>query len=206
MAQENLKFEITGMSETLDIFRQLAEEIGDKKATSKILQPAVKEAMQPVLQTAINTAPVGETGLLVKSLGITARRPTKKDRKSLYVSPTDVVIAIVSSRPIPRRLKQKFDEQHGDLISNFTNAKRGSNQAKQAYAELRRAKRKFYAEKDIAYDARVVAMEFGTSHNAARPFLRKSLESQAQTVAQRLGEILRERMSRFIAKQNRSKT
>ena len=204
--KETTKVEITGMAETLDVFRQLAEQIGDKSATSKILQPAVKEAMQPVLTKAQVTAPKGETGLLTKSLGITARRPTNKDRKSLYVSATDVVIAVVSSKNIPRRLKTQFDQENKDVVDSYYNAPKKSQQKQDAYKELRRAKRKFYAGKDIAYDARIVAMEFGTSKVAARPFLRIALESQAQNVARRLGEILNVRMSRFIAKQNRSKT
>lgn len=204
--QTTTKLEITGMQETLDVFRELAQEIGDKKATSKILQPAVKEAMQPVLAKAQVTAPKGETGLLTKSLGITARRPTNKDRKSLYVSATDVVIAVVSSKPIPRRLKMEFNQENANLVNQYYNAPKKSQQKQDAYKELRRAKRKFYANKDVAYDARIVAMEFGTSKVSARPFLRSALESQAQNVAKRLGEILNIRMSRFIAKQNRSKT
>jgi len=204
--RETTKLEITGMQETLDVFRELAKEIGDKGAISKILQPAVKEAMQPVLNKAQATAPVGDTGLLVKSLGITARRPTSRDRKSLYVSATDVVIAVVSSKAIPKKLKTQFDEENIDLKHSYINAPKNSAQKKDAYKELKRARRKFYAEKGVAYDARIVAMEFGTSKVAARPFLRSALESEAQNVARRLGEILNERMSRFIAKQNRSKT
>ena len=37
MAITNSKFEIHGMTETLAIFQQLADEIGDKKKSSKIL-------------------------------------------------------------------------------------------------------------------------------------------------------------------------
>jgi hypothetical protein len=202
MAQETSKFAITGMQETLDVFRLLADEIGDKKATSKILQPAVREAMMPVLRKAQVDAPKGDTGLLTKSLGITARRPSNKDRRSMYVSSTDAVIAVVTSKRIPRRLKTKFDDQNASVVNNYLYA--SDKNKKEAYKELRRAKRKFYAENDMAYDARIVAMEFGTSHVAARPFLRNALESQAQDVARRLGEILNVRMSRFIAKLNKT--
>jgi HK97 gp10 family phage protein len=202
MAQETTKIAITGMQETLDIFRQLADEIGDKKATSKILQPAVKEAMQPVLRMAQIDAPKGETGLLTQSLGITARRPTSRDRRSMYVSSTDAVIAVVQSKRIPRSLKSKFDNENASVVNNYLYA--GDSDKDKAYKDLRRAKRKFYAQHGLAYDARVTAMEFGTSHVAARPFLRKALESQAQDVARRLGEILNNRMSRFIAKLNKT--
>ena len=199
MAENSLKFKIEGLNETLSIFNDLAKEIGDKDATSKILVPAVREAMQPVLSKAIGDAPK-DTGLLAKSLGIAARRPTNKDRKSMYITATDTVVAIVSSKVIPKRLKDKFSEAHTDLIAKFTNTKKGSKARESAYKDVRRAKRKFYEQHDIAYDARIVAMEFGTAHNAAKPFLRNSLESQSDEVARKLGDILQVRMSRFIAK------
>ena len=51
------KFAINGLTETLEVFKLLEEEIGDKTARSKVLIPAVKEAMKPVLTTARSTAP-----------------------------------------------------------------------------------------------------------------------------------------------------
>jgi hypothetical protein len=39
-------FKIEGLKEVLAAFNELAEEIGDKKANSKILVPAVREAMK----------------------------------------------------------------------------------------------------------------------------------------------------------------
>ena len=56
-------FKITGLKEVLAAFEDLAEEIGDKKATGKVLVPAVREAMQPVLAQAVANAPVDTGGL-----------------------------------------------------------------------------------------------------------------------------------------------
>jgi len=182
------KFKVEGLKETLDVFNQLQNEIGDKDAKSKILIPAVRDAMKPVLELAKAMAPK-DTGLLEKSLYITARRPSRKDMKSRYVSPKDSVISLVSTRPIPRKLKTEFNASHGHL--------KGS--------ALRSAKKKFYKEQGFAYDARAVSQEFGTSKISAHPFMRSSLESQAQSVSSLLGQILKLKIESFKAKQNLTK-
>lgn len=180
---EGFKFEVQGLSDTLAVFAELADQIGDKQSKSKILIPAVKEAMTPVLVTAEHHAPY-DTGLLEKSLYLTARRPTKKDQKSIYINPTDSVVAIVSTRNIPRKLKKEVKSKFGHLTGKA----------------FKRARKRFYEEKGIFYDARAVASEFGTANRSAKPFMRISLESQAQSVTQRLGEILRQKMENYRRK------
>ena len=182
------KFEVTGLKETLSVFQQLQDEIGDKNAKSKVLIPAVREAMKPVLAMAKAIAPV-DTGLLDNSLYVTARRPTRKDMSSRYVTPKDSVISLVSTRPIPRKIKQEFN-------SKFSNLKG---------KEYKKAKKQFYAEQGLIYDARAIANEFGTAKMSANPFMRVSLESQAQLVAAKLGEILRQKIESYRAK-NLNKT
>ena len=71
------KFEVEGLKETLEAFTQLQNEIGDKDAKSKVLIPAVRDAMKPVLAMAKAMAPK-DTGLLERSLYITARRPSNQ--------------------------------------------------------------------------------------------------------------------------------
>ena len=178
------KFEVTGLKETLEAFTQLQNEIGDKDAKSKVLIPAVRDAMKPVLAMAKAMAPK-DTGLLERSLYITARRPSKKDMKSRYISPKDSVISLVSTRPIPRKLKKQFQSSYGHLKGK-------------AYTDERR---KFYAEQGYAYDARAVANEFGTGKMSANPFMRSSLESQAQSVSTLLGQILKLRIESYKPKQ-----
>lgn len=175
------KFAINGLSETLEVFRLLEEEIGDKKARSKVLIPAAKEAMKPVLTAAQKAAPYDDspdhTGLHLKnSLAIFARRPTRNDKRSLYVSKTDSVIAMVTTKPIPKKLK------------------------KQTVGMKRKEAKKFYASKGIIYDGRAIANEFGTAKMAAQPFMRKSLESNAGIVISRLGEILKQKIEQYRAK------
>ena len=89
-------FKIEGLKDVYAAFEQLAEDIGDKKAQSKILVPAAREAMQPVLNQAVANAPV-DTGGLRLSLQVEARRPTKRDRRSKYITGNDTVIATVTT-------------------------------------------------------------------------------------------------------------
>jgi hypothetical protein len=109
-----VKFHIEGGKETLASLTLFQEQFGDKDAKSKILIPAVREAMKPVLAMAKALSPK-DTGALDRSLYITARRPTRKDMKSRYVTPKDSVISLVSSRPIPKKLKQQFHAKYGNL-------------------------------------------------------------------------------------------
>lgn len=168
-------FEITGLKETLKVFQDLENEIGDKKARSKILIPAVKQAMKPVLAMAKGLSPK-DTGLLERTLTIVGRRPSNKDKKSKYILNNDSVIAIVTSKPIAKKLK------------------------KQAVGMSKSQKQKFYASKNSLYDARAVANEFGTANMAGHPFMRTSLESQASNVANSLSEILKQKIEQYRSK------
>lgn len=175
------KFAINGLTETLDVFKLLEEEIGDKKARSKVLIPAVKEAMKPVLAKAKSDAPFdnssNHSGVHLKdSLSIFGRRPTRNDKRSSYVSKTDSVIAMVTTKPIPKKLK------------------------KQTTGMQRKEAKKFYASKGIVYDGRAIANEFGTAKMAAHPFMRPALESQASIVIARLSEILKQKIEQYKAK------
>ncbi len=195
----NTKFEITGLAETLDVFKQLESEIGDKQARSKVLIPAIKDAMQPVLNMARMLAP-NDTGMLRNTLTIVGRRPTNRDRKSKYVTSSDSVIAMVTTKNIPKKLKNKFNETHAGLISDYANAKNGSAFKTIAGKKLKSAKRSFYENHGIPYDARAVANEFGTANMGAKPFMRVSLESQAMKVSQRLGQILKQKIEQYRSK------
>ena len=171
------KFQITGMQDTLQVFEDLANEIGDKKATSKILIPAVREAMRPVLASAKILVPKGDTKRLIDSLVIKAKRPNAKDKKSNYVKNSDMVIATVSTKPISKKHKKEFKS-----VKDKT------------------SKKEFYESKGYFYDARAVAMEFGTKNVAPKPYLRPALESQAGAVATKLGEIIKNKIEKYKAK------
>jgi hypothetical protein len=179
----SVKFAVNGLKETLNALKEFQEQFGDKDSKSKILIPAVREAMKPVLAMSKALSPK-DTGALNNSLYITARRPTRKDMKSRYVLPKDSVISLVSSRPIPKKLKQQLNAKYGNL--------KGS--------EYKKARKKFYTEAGVMFDARAIANEFGTAKMSAKPYLRVSLESQAQMVAAQLTLILKQKMEAYKAK------
>jgi hypothetical protein len=146
--------------------------------------------MQPVLNQAVARAPV-DTGGLRLSLQVEARRPTRRDRRSKYITETDTVIAAVTTAS-GKKLAQ-MSEGKGLLRSK----KRLAAMEGDAHVGAYRAN-KF---KGIESDARAIAQEFGTANNSAHPFLRTSMESQAPETAKRLGEIIGRRLLQYKAKQ-----
>jgi hypothetical protein len=104
--------------------------------------------------------------------------------KSRYVLPTDSAIALVTTRPIPKKLKTAFHAAHSNLKG----------------AEYKKARKNFYQEAGHFYDARAIANEFGTAKMSPQPYLRVSLESQQQAVANSLGSILNQNIEKFKAK------
>ncbi len=65
-------YKIQGLKDVLAAFEELAADIGDKKARSKILVPAAREAMKPVLTMAKMNAPK-DSGDLSRTMQIEAR-------------------------------------------------------------------------------------------------------------------------------------
>ena len=172
-------FEITGLKETLDVFQDLAKEIGDKQASSKILRPALLQAMRPVLQMAKDSVRQ-DTGSLQDSLIIYVKRPSARDRKSRYVTKTDTIIAAVVTKPIPKKVKKGYREarKQDDMLT----------------------KKKYYEQKGYFWDARAIANEFGTKKVAPKPFLRPALESNVQVVTDALSSFLRVKMEQYRSK------
>lgn len=177
MAGFTFKFE--GLSDVLQVFDELARDIGDKEARSKILVPATKKAMQPVLANAQQNAPV-DTGGLRLSLQIEARRPTRKDRRSKYVSETDTVIAAVTTAS-GRKLKAMSEGK-------------GLARAKKKLERMGVDSSRFMG---VDSDARAIAQEFGSAHNGAQPYLRPALESNAMVVANDLGKALAAQITKY---------
>jgi HK97 gp10 family phage protein len=160
--------------EGIEEFTQLLNEIKDdfsEKDSKKILNNAVKLAMKPVLEKAQNLVPV-DTGGLRASLRIEARKPTNRDKRSLYVNPTDVVIGTVTTAPGSVLKKKKF-----------VNQKTGKK------------------EVGIASDARAVANEFGTAKMAGKPFMRPAMETTTQPVLNSLSMSLKTALEKYQAKQ-----
>jgi hypothetical protein len=181
-------FKIDGAKDTLAVFDDLRDQIGDYRKSSRILTKVARDAMKPVLMMAKSlTSAHMDTGMLNRSLDIVSRRPTNKDMRSNYILPTDSVIAMVTTKPIPRKLKTEMHAAVGHLWDINKN-------------DFKKARKSFYESKDVFYDARAIASEFGTAHRPANPYLRISLESQQQSVAQLVQILLAKEIERYKAK------
>jgi HK97 gp10 family phage protein len=170
-----ITFKVEGLGDVMEAFEELANEIGDRKAKSKILVPAARDAMKPVLAQAKTNAPK-ETGALSLLLQVEARRPTKKDRRSKYVRGNDSVIAAVTTAS--GKKMQQMSEGKGLIRTR------------------KKLKKMGYAKADewtgFKSDARAIAQEFGTAKHPAQPYLRPALENNAaQTVEVLAGHIRR---------------
>lgn len=181
-----VKIALNGVGDAIYSFNGLAREIGDKKAQSKVLIPATRDAMKVVLAAAKAAAPK-DTGQLAATLHIEARRPTRADRKSKYVTGTDTIIAKITTKPFPKKLRKKFAEENAAL---FAKDKKAYSKKFKAYAK----------EINFPYDARAVAQEFGTASVPERPFMRPALENNAQTVVKNFGNALLKHITKYRAK------
>jgi HK97 gp10 family phage protein len=175
-----VSFKIEGLDNVLRNFEEIAEQIGDKKATSKVLVPALREAMKPALNAIRSRAPK-DTGALANNLWIEARRPNKRDKRSLYVRPGDTTIALVTTKAFPKKLKKKFYADNADMTS----------------AQRAKAFKKFALSTGFPYDARAVAQEFGSARNPAHPFMRVGLEAASPMILESLGKILSYRIDNY---------
>ena len=118
----SVSIKLEGVGSVHAVFRELADEIGDKKATSKILIPAVRESMKPVLAKARADAPV-DTGGLKRSLQVEARRPNRKDKRSKYIANTDTVISLVTTAPGKKLAKLGIKSDARAIAQEFGTAR-----------------------------------------------------------------------------------
>jgi len=175
-----VSFKLEGVNSLLRQLDDIAEQIGDKKATSKILVPALREAMKPALQEIRAKAPK-DTGALALHLRIEARRPNKRDKRSLYVRQGDTAIALVTTKAFPKKLKKEWYEANKNL----------------SVAEKSKAFKKFALSTNFPYDARAIAQEFGSARNPAHPFMRTGMESASPRIVESLGNILAYRINNY---------
>lgn len=176
---------LEGIGDVMSAFDELAQEIGDKKARSKVLIPAAREAMRPVLTMAQQRAPV-DTGTLRLLLQVEARRPNSRDKRSKYITRNDAVIATVTTAS-------------GKKMKAMSEGK-GLERSKKRLLKLGATREQAEAFQGFESDARAIAQEFGTAKMAAQPYLRPALESQSQQTVNRLADELRKYISKFRAK------
>lgn len=113
---------LQGIGNVDQALKDLEAEFGDKLARSKVLVPAVREAMRPVLEQARANAPK-DTGDLTRTLIVEARRPTKRDRRSKYVTQTDTVIAAVTTASGKKLAKMGIKSDARAIAQEFGTAR-----------------------------------------------------------------------------------
>jgi HK97 gp10 family phage protein len=118
---------LEGIGDVDKALKALEEEFGDKLARSKVLIPAVREALRPVLDQARADAPK-DTGDLTRSLIIEARRPTRRDRRSKYITQTDTVIAAVTTASGKKLAKMGIKSDARAIAQEFGTAKQPGGQ------------------------------------------------------------------------------
>ena len=177
------KIGIEGASDMGEWLRQLEADFGPKD-TKKVLVSATKKAMRPALAKAKQLAPK-DTQELAKSLQIEARKPNRRDRRSVYVKPTDSAVAFITTAPKSKLVKIR--KQIERLRAKRENREFNEND---------------FNDDAPRFDARAIAQEFGTAKHPAKPYLRPALESTAMTVIDSLArelklEIMKYRMKNF---------
>jgi HK97 gp10 family phage protein len=177
------KFTVTGLKEALEAFKELQYDIGDKDSKSKVMIPAVRKAMQPVLSMAQQLSPV-DTGGLKLSLQVEGRRPTNKDRRSKYINPTDAVIAAVTTAS-------------GNKLKLMSEGK-GLIRARKRLEKMGVANAKSFM--GIQSDARAMVQEFGSSKTPAHSYLRPALENQQEQVVNIFRDVLVEKINQYRIK------
>lgn len=109
---DRFEVKLTGFKELNDVLVQMGEDLCYAKTARRVLIPAVKAAMQPVLQSARLLVPFDENNDTTKhlrdTLRLNARVPTQKDQRSMYADKNAVAIAIVSVKSDKRAISQEF--------------------------------------------------------------------------------------------------
>lgn len=174
---------LEGIGEVDKALRQLEADFGQKESSKRVLVPAVRESLQPVLMQAIANAPK-DTGGLALSLQVEARRPTARDRRSKYITQTDTVIGAITTASAKKLAS--MSEGKGLLRARRKLKKLGFENAN--------------AFMGVESDARAIAQEFGTAGKPRPGYLRPALEANAQSTVNRLAAILARRINEFRSK------
>ena len=115
MSKETFTIETEGFKELEQVLLEMANDIGYKKTARRVLVPAVKASMQPVLAMAKTLAPYDETNTTTHHLRDTiklySRVPTDRDMRSMYSDKDDAVIGVVSTRTDKRGISQEFGNE-----------------------------------------------------------------------------------------------
>lgn len=175
----SVKWKLEGAQELKDVLTELSNDFGIKDQKN-ILKRGVREALKPVLNMAKMLAPI-DTGALRESLRIQAKKPSRRDKNSKYVSDNDVVIGTVTTAP-----SNKFVRVY-DTEASF------------------KAKKDKYKKIKAPNDARHIAMELGTANVPSKPYLRPALESQSTMVVNDLADNFKTALNKYKAKNTKGR-
>ena len=179
----NIKWE--GFDEFEKLLDEINEDFGEKDS-KKILRNAMRASMVPVLNSAkahLQANGNVDTGQLIQSLQVEARKPSNRDKRSIYSSPTMIMIARVTVAP-GKKFLPDFDKKARLFTKTFINQKTKQRQHTHS-------------------DARAIAIEFGTAKwqkGEGRPFLRPALEGNAVSVTNNLGQMLGNALIKYKSK------
>ena len=178
---------VYGAEELAYLLEQISKEYGVESADKNVLIPAAKDAMKLVLNSAKSKLVPGhgyDTGQLQRTLRVDARLAKPKDRRSRYVSETDLVIAQVTA------LLNKEGNDVSDGRAMFVEY--GTKNHNKTIA----------TPKGLSKRA-ITAMqrEFGTVRMAARPYLRPALEENQNEVVDKLKANIQTQIQKYKAKQ-----
>lgn len=178
---------VYGAEELAYLLEQISKEYGVESADKNVLIPAAKDAMKIVLESAKSKLVPGhgyDTGQLKRTLRVDARLARSKDRRSRYVSETDLVIAQVSV------LLDKKGNDVSDGRAMFVEY--GTKNHNKTIA----------TPKGLSKRAiKAMQREFGTVRMAARPYLRPALEENQNKVVDKLKANIQTQIQKYKAKQ-----
>jgi len=182
---DKLTLQWSGFDEFEQLLDQINDDFGEKDANN-ILRSAMRKAMEPVLQSArsnLETHGNVDTGQLLRSLQVEARRPNARDKRSRYSTPTMVMISRVTVASGRKFIPD--DGKKGRLMTRqYVNKKTGQKE-------------------HMHGDARAFAIEFGTARwlkGEGMPFIRPALESNSQKVTNSLIGSLRDALLKYRSK------
>jgi HK97 gp10 family phage protein len=108
-----INFKIEGLKELEEVLVKIGDEFGGSdKVVSKVLKPAVREAIKPIHAMAVSMAPYDETNYtqthLKTSIKMAVRQTNQRDHRSAFVNKNAVVSGLVYAKTDERRLAMEF--------------------------------------------------------------------------------------------------
>ena len=193
------KTKFYGFGELQDVFNVISKEWGVTDARKNVLVPAARNAMKIVLEAAKRNLYPGhglDTGQLKRTLSISARTVTGKDRRSKYVKSGDLIIAQVSSK-----LYKKYLDNPNPKTGKLTNVGDISDARAIAVEYGTKNKNKSVDITGLSKrSAMALQRELGTVRMEARPYLRPALEKNHNEVAEKLRLELKNRIEKYCSK------